>query len=90
MFEAWCAQTGDYHFSDRQFSKEMEAKGFEDQHSNGAWWLGVNRAVEIEDVKNGVWTAADEIGPDNEAPVDPLADRPDALPPYEPDEDMPL
>lgn len=93
LFEAWCAQTGDYHFSDRQFSKEMEAKGFEDQHSNGAWWLGINRAVEIEDVKEGVWTAADERDSSNASPVDPMAGSDDGR--YygideDPDMDVPL
>jgi len=60
LFEAWAQQTGSYVFNSRQFSKQMSAKGFKEKHSNGSWWTGINRAVELSDVKEGTWKAADE------------------------------
>lgn len=60
LYQAWCHQTGAYEMAERAFSKEMQAKRFKDKHSNGAWWLGIQPVVTLDDVKAGFWTAADE------------------------------
>lgn len=60
LYQAWCHQTGGYEMAERAFSKEMTAKRFKDKHSNGAWWCGIKPVVDIDDVKQGYWTAADE------------------------------
>lgn len=60
LYQAWCHQTGSYEMAERAFSKEMAAKRFKDKHSNGAWWIGVQPTVDLDDVKEGRWTAADE------------------------------
>lgn len=60
LYQAWCHQTGAYEMAERAFSKEMAAKRFKDKHSNGAWWIGVQPTVELQDIKDGHWTAADE------------------------------
>ena len=60
LYQAWCHQTGSYEMAERAFAKEMSAKRFKDKHSNGAWWIGVQPTVELQDIKDGVWTAADE------------------------------
>lgn len=65
LYQAWCHQTGGYEMAERAFSKEMSAKRFKDKHSNGAWWIGVQPTVDLESVKQGFWTAADEeVQPD--------------------------
>jgi hypothetical protein len=38
----------------------MSAKRFKDKHSNGAWWIGLQPTVNLFDLKEGTWTAADE------------------------------
>jgi putative DNA primase/helicase len=60
LYKAWCHQTGSYEMAERAFSKEMSAKRFKEKHSNGAWWIGVQPTVFLEDLKSGAWTAADE------------------------------
>jgi putative DNA primase/helicase len=60
LYQAWCHQTGGYEMQERAFSKEMTAKRFKEKHSNGSWWIGVKPVVELQDVKDGHWTAADE------------------------------
>jgi P4 family phage/plasmid primase-like protien len=60
LFGAWAVQTGSYERTSRQFSKAMQAKGFKEKHSDGSWWLGVMGVVQVDDVKAGIWTAADE------------------------------
>jgi P4 family phage/plasmid primase-like protien len=60
LYQAWCHQTGSYEMAERAFSKEMSAKRFKEKHSNGAWWIGVQPTVLLEDLKGGHWTAADE------------------------------
>jgi phage/plasmid-associated DNA primase len=60
LYQAWCHQTGSYEMAERAFSKELAAKRFKDKHSNGAWWIGVQPTVALQDIKDGVWTAADE------------------------------
>ena len=60
LYQAWCHQTGAYEMAERAFAKEIAAKRFKDKHSNGAWWVGLQPVVTIEDVKEGHWTAADE------------------------------
>lgn len=60
LYQAWCHQTGAYEMAERAFSKEIAAKRFKEKHSNGAWWIGIQTAVTLDDVKNGYWTAADE------------------------------
>lgn len=60
LYQAWCHQTGSYEMAERAFAKEMSAKRFKDKHSNGAWWIGVQPTVHLQDIKDGVWTAADE------------------------------
>jgi len=60
LYQAWCHQTGSYEMAERAFAKEMAAKRFKDKHSNGAWWIGVEPTVLLEDLKSGYWTAADE------------------------------
>lgn len=61
IYQAWCHQTGSYEMAERAFSKEMAAKRFKDKHSNGSWWIGVRPTVALDDIKNGYWTAADEV-----------------------------
>lgn len=60
LYQAWCHQTGAYEMAERAFSKEIAAKRFRDKHSNGAWWVGLQPVVTLDDVKGGHWTAADE------------------------------
>lgn len=72
LYQAWCHQTGSYEMAERAFSKEMAAKRFKDKHSNGAWWIGLQPTVLLEDIKNGHWTAADE------GAVEAAADRAEA------------
>ena len=77
LYQAWCHQTGAYEMADRAFTKEMTAKRFKEKHSNGAWWIGIQPTVELEDVKQGLWTAADDHpqaanGRPGEADEDPL------------------
>ena len=60
LYQAWCHQTGSYEMAERAFSKEMSAKRFKDKHSNGAWWIGLQPTVNLFDLKEGTWTAADE------------------------------
>jgi putative DNA primase/helicase len=60
LYQAWCHQTGSYEMAERAFSKEMSAKRFKDKHSNGAWWIGVQPTVDLDAIKQGYWTAADE------------------------------
>jgi P4 family phage/plasmid primase-like protien len=67
LYQAWCHQTGSYEMAERAFSKEMSAKRFKDKHSNGAWWIGVQPTVTLDDVKQGYWTAADEAEVDARA-----------------------
>lgn len=64
LYQAWCHQTGSYEMAERAFSKEIAAKRFKDKHSNGAWWVGLQPAVTLGDVKDGYWTAADEVAED--------------------------
>lgn len=68
LFEAWANQTGSFVYNGRQFSKALSAKGFKTLHSNGSWWIGIKAVVDLQDLKEGVWTAADvdkgEAGPD--------------------------
>lgn len=66
LYQAWCHQTGAYEMAERAFAKEIAAKRFRDKHSNGAWWVGLQPVVTLDDVKDGYWTAADEhtLGPD--------------------------
>lgn len=61
LYQAWCHQTGAYEMAERAFSKEIAAKRFKEKHSNGAWWIGLQPTVDLEDMKQGYWTAADEI-----------------------------
>jgi len=61
LYQAWCHQTGSYEMAERAFSKEMAGKRFKEKHSNGAWWIGVRPTVELQDLKDGRWTAADEV-----------------------------
>lgn len=61
LYQAWCHQTGSYEMAERAFSKEMAAKRFKDKHSNGSWWVGVRPTVDLQDIKDGRWTAADEV-----------------------------
>lgn len=61
LYEAWCHQTGSYVMAERAFSKEIASKRFKEKHSNGAWWIGLKPTVDLEDMKQGYWTAADEI-----------------------------
>ena len=74
LYQAWCHQTGSYEMAERAFSKEMAAKRFKDKHSNGAWWIGLKATVDLQDIKDGRWTAADEVreaGDDGDArPLD--------------------
>ncbi|MGI9360947.1 MAG: DNA primase family protein [Parasphingorhabdus sp.] len=72
LFEVWAEQTGSYVFTSRQFSKAMRAKGFKDKHSGGSWWIGINRVVEVDDIKNGTWTAADHPDRGKYDPLDPM------------------
>jgi len=67
LYQAWCHQTGSYEMAERAFSKEIAAKRFKDKHSNGAWWIGVQPTVGLQDLKDGVWTAADEGEVENAA-----------------------
>jgi putative DNA primase/helicase len=60
LYQAWCHQTGGYEMAERAFSKEMSAKRFKEKHSNGSWWIGVRPTVDLQDIKDGRWTAADE------------------------------
>lgn len=60
LYQAWCHQTGGYEMQERAFSKEMTAKRFKEKHSNGSWWIGVKPVVDLQDLKDGHWTAADE------------------------------
>ena len=60
LYQAWCHQTGAYEMAERAFAKEIAGKRFKDKHSNGSWWIGLQPAVTLDDVKDGVWTAADE------------------------------
>lgn len=60
LYQAWCHQTGSYEMAERAFSKEMSAKRFKEKHSNGAWWVGIQPTVDLDDVKEGRWTAVDE------------------------------
>lgn len=69
LYQAWCHQTGSYEMAERAFSKEMAAKRFKDKHSNGSWWVGVRPTVELQDIKDGRWTAADEAGTAAQVPV---------------------
>ena len=75
LYQAWCHQTGSYEMAERAFSKEMSAKRFKDKHSNGAWWIGLKATVDLQDIKDGRWTAADEVARDAAA-----ADRDDGWP----------
>ena len=61
LYEAWCHQTGSYVMAERAFSKEIASKRFKEKHSNGAWWIGLSPTVDLEDMKQGFWTAADEV-----------------------------
>ena len=60
LYVAWCHQTGAYEMAERAFSKEIASKRFKEKHSNGAWWVGLQPVVTLDDVKGGWWTAADE------------------------------
>lgn len=64
LYQAWCHQTGAYEMAERAFAKEIAGKRFKDKHSNGSWWIGLQPAVTLDDVKDGLWTAADEIEED--------------------------
>jgi putative DNA primase/helicase len=76
LYQAWCHQTSGYEMAERAFSKEMSAKGFKEKHSNGAWWVGIQPVVTLDDLKDGRWTAADEHQQPGNAPPegDGLAD----------------
>lgn len=67
LYQAWCHQTGSYEMAERAFSKEMSAKRFKDKHSNGAWWIGLQPTVALQDLKDGYWTAADEAAVEDAA-----------------------
>lgn len=70
IYQAWCHQTGSYEMAERAFSKEMSAKRFKDQHSNGAYWLGVSPVVTLDAIKGGYWSAADEGEEPDAGPAD--------------------
>lgn len=82
LYQAWCHQTGGYEMAERAFSKEMSAKRFKEKHSNGAWWVGIQPVVTLDDLKDGRWTAADDAG---DVAADSARERPD-LPDLGPDE----
>lgn len=59
LYEAWAVISGGFAYTNRQFKKAMEDKGFEQKHANGDFWLGVKAMVEIYDIQNQTWTALD-------------------------------
>jgi len=67
LYQAWCHETSAYEMGERAFAKEIKAKRFGDMTSNGAWWTGLKPVVDVQDVKDGRWTAADEGARDAEA-----------------------
>lgn len=82
LYQAWCHQTGGYEMAERAFSKEMQSKRFKEKHSNGSWWIGIKPVVELDDLKGGEWTAADDgrdvgagVGADSGEGVDPWHDQ---------------
>lgn len=60
LYTIWAQKTGAYEYTARNFSKEMKSKGFAVKHSNGEYWLGVQRGVEQADLEGGTWSALDE------------------------------
>lgn len=75
LYEAWCDQTGGYKMESRPFTKEIKAKRFVEKHSDGDWWLGLKPVVELQDIKDGRWTAADQPDePDDGSGAAPLDD----------------
>lgn len=76
LYQAWCHQTGSYEMAERAFAKEMSGKRFKDKHSNGAWWIGVQPTVDLIDLREGRWTAADEHRVEAEADARDAAEAP--------------
>lgn len=77
-FTEWAKETGAAEWSNRGFKKAMEDKGFEQKHSNGTWWVGVELrpGVDAEAIKRGEWSAPEAPAGSSAADqwIDPYAD----------------
>lgn len=83
VFTAWAKASGGGEWTPQGFSKAMEDRGYEKKTSNGVWWLDLEVTVDVADIEQGRFGAADgATGTVTPAPSGPSADDDNFVPEF--------